>query len=109
MSPIGNSSNVNVCLILAPDPTDYGLFAMVILFAGVILNQFLNSFECLKMIPYTLSVMLFGIFIGGIHMATNKGLAGLSYSMERWLDLNPYSLFYLFVVSFVCFARSYQY
>jgi len=87
-----------VCLTPAPDPTDYGIFAIVIIVGGVVLNHVLHSFERLQVIPYTLSVMLYGMALGGIDIATDKGLAGLSYSMERWLKMDPFVLFRKFIL-----------
>jgi hypothetical protein len=88
-----NEDATNVCLAPAPDPTDYGIFGLVVIGGGIILQQILKSYERLEVIPYTLTVFVYGMILGGIDIATSKGMAGLSYSMERWLRMDPFVLF----------------
>jgi hypothetical protein len=88
-----DNSSGPVCADPTPDPTDYGMFALVIISGGIILQYILRSFERLQVVPYTLTVFVFGMILGGVDIANDKSLGGLSYSMDRWLHMDPFVLF----------------
>jgi NhaP-type Na+/H+ or K+/H+ antiporter len=93
------------------DPTSFGMFAMVVLAAGVLLQMSLRSSSRFTPVPYTLTMMIFGMVIGGIDIATGSTMGGLSFSMHKWLDMYPFALFYLFVPALLfpaCFNADYH-
>jgi len=89
------------------DPTTYGVFVVITLVGGVLIQRFLNSYESLAAVPYSLMVLFFGMVQGGIHVGCGECLGWWSSSIEGWLNIDPHVLFYLFLPALLfagCFA-----
>ena len=75
-------SDVSVCYVF---PSAIGFTT------NALLSHFMPSF------PYTVMMMLLGIFLGLLHRGTDRGLGVLSDSIHAWDLIDPHLLMYSFI------------
>ena len=81
---------------ISHDPTHIGMFIVTALSFGIFFRVILRQYVVLShLLPYTILLLIFGLALGALADAVS--LAGLSYSIEVWLEIPPETLLFMFI------------
>ncbi|CAJ1332033.1 unnamed protein product [Effrenium voratum] len=64
---------------------------------GIMLTHLGSRWSFLASIPYTVSLLIVGVFLGLFHVETSGGLGTLSESMTLWMAIDPHLLLFGFL------------